>query len=87
MLSHEGGQDLHDRPVVARRISGDPLEGVDPTQADIQICVSKLVDGTGKTLGDLPLLTKAQLLAIALEGDLQLFLTEAQFLTVTVQGG
>ena len=55
MLANERSQNLHDRPVVVGRPFGDPLEGIDATQADIQLLVAELIDRTGESLGDLPL--------------------------------
>ena len=55
VLANVRSQDLHDRPVVVGGAFGDPLEGVDATQADIQLLVAELVDRSGESLGDLPL--------------------------------
>jgi hypothetical protein len=61
VLANIGSQDLHDRPVISFRVSGDPLQGVDSTETKLQFWLSLIVAGPelfdcfGKTFGDLSL--------------------------------
>jgi hypothetical protein len=53
--SDVGSQNLHDRPVVSRRVACDALERVDAAELDARILVAELVDGSAEAFGDLPL--------------------------------
>jgi hypothetical protein len=55
VLAHEGGEHLHDGAVIAGRVAGDALQGIDPAQAHIEPVVAELLDGLGEAIGDLPL--------------------------------
>jgi hypothetical protein len=58
--------------MVARGIPRNPLKGVDSAQADVQSSVSKLVNGSRETLGDLSLKSGLQLFSTKMHHRLRL---------------
>src|SRR2546429_309890 len=49
-FSYEGGQDLHNRPVLSFRSSGEALEGIDAAQPHLKVPVSELIHRLGQPI-------------------------------------
>lgn len=73
VLAGEGRGHEHDGGPVARRVGGDPLEGIDGAEADIALGGTELLDGLGIAIGDLAFLGGAEVLP----RGAQVFLTGA----------
>jgi hypothetical protein len=73
VATHEGGQDLLDGGPIPRGIACDAFQGVDATQAKIEVLlVAELVDGLGIAVGDLALPIDVVLFAAAVDVVLEL---------------
>jgi hypothetical protein len=63
MAADERSKDLAHHGAVGGRVTGDPLQRVDPTKPHVKLGVAELVDRAGGPLGDLPLLGDLEWLA------------------------
>ncbi|MER6003720.1 hypothetical protein ABT120_34475 [Nonomuraea angiospora] len=68
MFADKRGKNVVDGLVVARRVLGQSFQGIDATEAHVELAVAELFDGLGATVGDLALLCSDLGLSGGVEG-------------------